>query len=322
MLYRTFPGTDLQTSAIGLGCWAIGGKWWGDDVTDDNSKGCIEAALDAGITFFDTAPLYGHGHADKLLVEALGTRRHDVVIATKVGVRFQGTTGHAQSDLSAAHIREDTENSLRRLKLDAIPLMQIHWPCELGTPLSESVEELLKLKEEGKIRWIGVCNYNAEGMKEILSHGRVDTLQTPLSMVRKRFGPDLQELCRTGDGRNQPIGVIGYEPLCRGLLTGKYLSMPTFPPGDVRAQDDWFKGSRYIQVSQLVRMLQQIARKVGTTPAALAIAWSAAQTGVATSIVGAKRADQIQKNAEAGALLKRPKLLSVLDQLVARQPPI
>ena len=164
MIYRIFPGTELNVSVVGMGCWAIGGKWWGDDVNDDNSIACVRAAVESGVNFFDTAPLYGHGHADEILVRALGSKRHDVVIATKVGIRFQGTTGHAQSDLSKKHIREDTEVSLKRLKLDSIPLMQIHWPCELGTPLEESMEALLELQMEGKIQHIGVCNYNAEGM--------------------------------------------------------------------------------------------------------------------------------------------------------------
>jgi len=322
MLYRKFPGTDLLASAVGMGCWAIGGKWWGDDVEDENSIACVRAAVESGITFFDTAPLYGHGHADKILVEALGSKRHDVIIATKVGIRFQGTTGHAQSDLSASHVKEDTENSLKRLGLDTIPLLQIHWPCELGTPLEETMEALLSLQEEGKVRHIGVCNYNAGGMGEILRHGRVDSLQTPLSMVRKRYGQDLIDVCQSGLQTKTPIGVIGYEPLCRGLLTGKYSGMTEFPPGDVRGQDDWFKGSRFLQVMGLVRYLRQIARKVNTTPAALAVAWSAAQTGVITSIVGAKRPQQIRENAAASLLLEKPKIMKVVSQVVADQPPI
>ena len=317
MLYRKFPGTDLEASVVGMGCWAIGGKWWGEDVEDNNSIACVRAAVESGINFFDTAPLYGHGHADEILVEALGPKRHDMIIATKVGIRFQGTTGHAQSDLSAAHVREDTETSLRRLKLDSIPLLQIHWPCEMGTPLGETMDALLELQQEGKVQHIGVCNYNAGGMAEILACGRIDSLQTPLSMVRKRYGQDLIDVCESGLQTRTPIGVIGYEPLCRGLLTGKYKSITAFPPGDVRGQDDWFKGSRFLQVMGLVRYMEQIARKVKTTPAALAVAWSAAQTGVITSIVGAKRPEQIRENAAASLLLSKPKIMKVVNQVVA-----
>lgn len=319
MIYRNFPDTDLRVSAVGLGCWAIGGKWWGEDITDEDSIGAVRSAVENGINFFDTAPLYGHGHADRILVKALGSRRHDMVIATKVGIRFHGRTGHAESQLDAQHIREDTEESLRRLQLDTIPLMQVHWPCELGTPIEETMEALVRLKEEGKIRYVGVCNYNREGLDKILSTTRIHSFQTPLSMVRKRFGSDLQEVCLNPA---RPIGVIAYEPLCRGLLTGKYKAMPLFPPGDVRAQDDWFKGSRYLQVSGLVRMLEQVGKKVGTTPAALAIAWSANQPGVTTCIAGAKRANQVQNNASACRLLEKEKLMTVIEKIVSQQPTI
>src|SRR5690606_4887670 len=146
---RTLPHTDLQLSAIGFGCWAIGGAWWGDDVDDRQSIAAIHAALDHGINWFDTAPLYGHGHADELLVEALGSRRHDLVIATKVGVRYQNLAGaHAFSDLSPDHIVEDCEASLRRLRLETIPLLQVHWPCECQTPLEATLEALMALRSE------------------------------------------------------------------------------------------------------------------------------------------------------------------------------
>ena len=123
MKYRLIPNTDLNLSVVGFGCWAAGGKWWGKDIRDEDSKAAISAAVDVGINWFDTAPLYGHGHADKVLVDALGPKRHDLVIATKVGVRWDGKGQHAQSDLSPAHIRTDTESSLKRLKLDSIPLL-------------------------------------------------------------------------------------------------------------------------------------------------------------------------------------------------------
>ena len=192
----------------------------------------------------------------------------------------------------------------------------------MGTPLEETIDALLELQREGKVKHIGVCNYNAGGMAEILRCGRIDSLQTPLSMVRKRYGQDLIEVCESGLQTRTPIGVIGYEPLCRGLLTGKYKSITAFPPGDVRGQDDWFKGNRFLQVMGLVRYMEQIARKVKTTPAALAVAWSASQTGVVTSIVGAKRPEQIRENASASLLLEKPKIMKVVNQVVADQPTI
>ena len=323
MKYRTIPGTDLESSVLGMGCWATGKMWWGEDANDADSDATIQAALDAGINFFDTAPLYGYGHADEILTASLGSKRHDVIIATKVGIRFKGTTGHAQSDLSAKHIREDTETSLKRLKLDTIPLMQIHWPCELGTPLEESVEALLSLQQEGKIRHIGVCNYNADALADMAQKGSISTLQTPLSMVRSKYSKELKQLCVHGPGGGKsPIGVIAYEPLCRGLLTGKYRSLTTFPDEDVRAQDDWFKGARFLHILGLIRILDKVGKKVRATPGQLAIAWSMRQPGVTTTIVGAKRPEQILENANSVTLLDHPRLWPVLDKIVDDYPPV
>src|SRR5258706_15829436 len=151
MRFRPLPGTDLTLSVVGLGCWAIGKKWWGDDVDDDASIAAVKAALDAGINWVDTAPLYGLGHADEVLVRALGPRLSEVVVATKVGVRT-GADGHAHSDLTAQHVRADAEASLVRLGLPRIDLLQIHWPCELGTPPDETMGALADLVKEGKVR--------------------------------------------------------------------------------------------------------------------------------------------------------------------------
>jgi len=305
-----------------MGCWATGGKWWGDDYSDKDSRATIEAAIEAGINFFDTAPLYGYGHADEVLTEALGSRRHDVIIATKVGVRFKGPSGHAQSDLSAAHIRQDTEASLKRLKLDQIPLLQIHWPCELTTPPQETMEALLHLQEEGKIAHIGACNYNADGLTGLLEHGLITTLQTPHSMVRSQYDQNLREICESGGAQQHPLGVIAYEPLCRGLLTGKYRIHPNFPPDDVRAQDDWFKGDRFSQVMGFLKIMDQVSEKVRVSLPTLAVAWSIRQPGVTTTIVGAKRPEQILETSRAHKLLDCPKLWSVLDRIVKEYPTI
>jgi aryl-alcohol dehydrogenase-like predicted oxidoreductase len=192
----------------------------------------------------------------------------------------------------------------------------------METPLQETMEALMALKDEGKIQHIGVCNYNSEGMLGLMKHGEIESFQTPLSMVRSRYDRNLKDLCESGGGSQHPIGVIGYEPLCRGLLSGKYRGIVSFPPGDVRGQDDWFKGARFFQVLGLVRLLDQIGIKVKSPLAALAIAWSANQPGVVTSIVGAKKPEQIKENARASDLLQRPKLMSVLNRIVADYPPI
>src|SRR5690606_9148386 len=141
-------------------------KWWGDDVRDDVSIDAIRRAVELGVNWFDTAPLYGYGHADEVLVRALGSRLRDTFIATKVGVRWDNERVHATSDLSPRYVVEDCENSLRRLGVERIDLLQVHWPCEQGTPLSDTLEALVSLRAAGKIRAFGLCNYDAPSLEQ------------------------------------------------------------------------------------------------------------------------------------------------------------
>ncbi|GMV43911.1 MAG: hypothetical protein AMXMBFR64_56270 [Myxococcales bacterium] len=316
MQRRDIPGTDLSLSVVGFGCWAIGGLWWGNDVTDGDSAGAIEAALEAGINWFDTAPVYGHGHADEVLVQALGSRRHDVIIATKVGVRWDNPQVHAQSDLSPAHVRADTEASLRRLGLDTIPLLQVHWPCERGTPLEATLAELVRLRDEGKIRHIGLCNYGAAELRRALDLAPIATLQTAYSLLRREIEGDVLPVAR-GEGSPRPIGVLAYEPLARGLLTGKFRAIPRFPKSDLRARDERFRGARFLRALDLVMRLDPVAKRLDVPLSALAVAWVCRQPGVTAAIVGAKRASQIRESAAAAALLDHPTLWPVVDKRIA-----
>jgi methylglyoxal reductase len=323
MKYRTLPGTDLQLSAIGFGCWAIGGKWWGEDVDDQCSIAAIHAALDHGINWFDTAPLYGHGHADELLVKALGKRRHELVIATKVGVRFSAREGvHAISDLHPDHIVEDCEASLRRLRLETIPLLQVHWPCDRNTPLEATLEALLALREGGKIRHFGLCNYGSRPLAAALAYTpELACLQTPYSMLRREFEYALRDVVAPvgEDGQRHPrLGVLAYETLCRGLLSGKFASVPSFPSSDLRHQDDRFHEPAWSRIQPLVKALRVVGAKLEAPPAALAIAWVLRQIGVSVAIVGAKRPEQVAEHVRALELLGREKVWQALAPHIAR----
>lgn len=315
MKFRTVPGTELSLSVVGFGCWAIGGRWWGDDVRDETSVQAIHRALDLGINWFDTAPLYGYGHADEVLVKALGPRLRDVVIATKVGVRWDNEQQHAQSDLHAAYIRQDTEATLKRLGVERIDLLQVHWPCEFGSSLHETIETLTALQREGKVRHFGLCNYNAQGMAAALDFGPVATLQTPYSLLRREFEHGLSEVCR-GSGPSWKVGVLAYEPLARGLLTGKFKGIPSFPDTDLRARDDRFKGRNFIRTAGFVNMLEAAAKKVGVPTAALAIGWVCSRPGITAVIVGAKTPAQVTENARAAAMLDNEKFWAVIDKMV------
>jgi methylglyoxal reductase len=320
MQRRRLPGTDLDLSVVGLGCWAMGGLWWGDDVRDEDSVAAVHAALDEGVNWFDTAPLYGHGHADEVLVRALGERRREVLIATKVGVRWSGEGRHAQSDLRPAYLREDTEASLRRLGLERVGLMQVHWPCELGTPLDDSLGELHRLKEEGKIAHFGLCNYSPAELQRARELAPIASFQTPYSMVRRELESGLLQMCREPGGHpdhTAELGVLAYEPLCRGLLSGRFRGITNFPKSDLRARDDRFKGQRCLGILTMVRTLEKIARRVGVPVAALAVGWVCSRPGVTSAIVGAKRPEQLRENAMAAKLLKHEKLWRVVHKVVS-----
>jgi aryl-alcohol dehydrogenase-like predicted oxidoreductase len=303
MKYRKVPGTELNLSVVGFGCWAIGGRWWGDDIRDDVSIRAVHKALDLGINWFDTAPLYGYGHADEVLVKALGPRLKEAIIATKVGVRWDNAQQHAQSDLHAAYIRQDTEASLKRLGVERIDLLQVHWPCEFETPIEETIEALTALQQEGKIRHFGLCNYPPELLARAATLGPLATLQTPYSLVRREFEHGLHEVSR-GDGPEWRLGVLAYEPLARGLLTGKFKGIPTFPDTDLRARDDRFKGQQFIKTTSFVHMLEAAARKVGVPAAALAIGWVCSRPGITAAIAGAKTPEQVTENVRAASMVK------------------
>ncbi|MDF1563880.1 MAG: aldo/keto reductase [Deltaproteobacteria bacterium] len=308
-------------SPVTLGLWAMGGKYWGEDVRDEDSIAAIHAALDLGIESFDTAPLYGEGHADELLVRALGERRHQVTIATKVGVRLPTAAGeHARSDLSPAHLRADCEASLRRLKLERIDLLQIHWPCEFGTPLEESLATLVALQGEGKIAAFGLSNYDAPTLARARQLAPVATLQTPYSLLRREYEQGLEAVCLEPA---PALGVLIYEPLCRGLLTAKFDEESTFPDSDLRAHDDRFSGPAFRRALRLAEGLARIAEHFDATAAALAIAWVLRRPSVSAALVGAKRPEQVRQNAEAARLAADPGVpWEVLDRMAeAMRPP-
>lgn len=302
--------TQLELSLVGMGCWSIGGQYWGDDVREADSEAAVRAALDVGINWFDTAPLYGDGHADRVLVRALGRQRSEVVIATKVGVRTEGRE-HARSELGAAHIRADTEASLARLGLDCIDLLQVHWPCELGTPLEETADALNGLVTEGKVRHWGVCNYGAAELERLVELGGVASLQTPYSMVRREFEHGLSQVCaRSG------IGVLAYETMARGLLTGKFAGRPRFPATDLRSHDPRFDEPMWSRSRNLVAAVRLVADKLGTSAASLAVAYALRHPQVDVAIAGAKRPRQIIETARAVEWFDNERVFAALDPYI------
>lgn len=314
MKYRTLPGSDLQLSAVGLGCWTLGGEHWGADPGEAAASATIAAALELGINWFDTSPIYAR--ADERLLAALGSRRHDLILATKVGVR-RDSKGHASSDLSPAHVLADTDATLRRLQLDTIPLLQVHWPCEQHTPIAATLDALAALKAAGKVRHIGLCNYAPAGLAAALTAypGLVISLQTPYSMVRREFEAGLRDLCLgTGPARQPTLGVIAYETLCRGLLTGRHLDMPpSYPADDLRSRDPRFHGAKWLQIRRLLQALATVGARLDVSPAALALAWVLRQPGISVAAVGARSPAQLAGSVRALDLLAQPRVWQALQ---------
>lgn len=312
MRFRKLAGLDVELSVVGFGCWATGGKWWGDDVRDDASIDAIRRAVELGVNWFDTAPLYGHGHADEVLVRALGSHLRETFIATKVGVRWDNAGVHATSDLSPQYVVEDCENSLRRLGVDRIDLLQVHWPCERGTPLTDTLDALERLREAGKISAFGLCNYDAPSLGAALEHSPVTSLQTPYSMIRREFEHGLRQVVESSPG----LAVLAYEPLARGLLTGKFRTPPTFPESDLRARDDRFKGRSFLQLGAFAQTIAAAARKVNLPTSALAIGWVLSRPGITAAIAGAKTREQVEQNVKAALVADRADFWRVMDPVV------
>ena len=300
------PLGTLTSSRLGFGCWQLGGSHWGK-VDPKECMKAVSLAVDLGINLFDTAPLYGAGKADQRLLEALGEKRHDVIIATKAGVERKGK--QARSLLSSAHLKRDIEASLKRLKIDSIPLLQIHWPCDQQTPLEETFSTLARMREKGVIQNIGVCNYSAVELLEMQKYAPIVSTQHAYSMLRRECEAELIPFLQ-----KQGIAAIAYEVLCRGLLSGKYRIAPQFPRSDLRAHDPRFQGRMFQQHQLLIHNLSTAARKLQISMPAIPIAWSLKRMNFA--LVGIKNREQLLENHKAMALLHKPKALHIIDQIL------
>jgi len=294
MEYRTLGKSDLNVSAIGYGAWGIGGKPFWSTEGEDSSISSIEKAIDLGINFFDTAPVYGFGYSEELLGKALQSKRKDVIIATKCGLRWKKEEIKSIEKISTKEsIREEIELSLRRLQTDYIDLYQVHWPDE-NTPIKETMETLLDIQKSGKIKYIGVSNYSADQMQECLKYGQIVSLQPMYSMLERDLEKERMPFCVEKD-----IGVICYSPLASGVLTGKYDENTRFKDWRGQGIIGNFTGDVYVSHIKKVKELKKIAQKHDKTLAQLAINWLLHQKGVTTAIVGVKNPNQVEQNTGA-----------------------
>jgi aryl-alcohol dehydrogenase-like predicted oxidoreductase len=290
---RTLGNSDLQLTPIGFGAWAIGGgDWkfaWGPQ-DDNQSIEAIHRALDLGINWIDTAAVYGLGHSEEVVARALKSTSHKPYVFTKCALRWNEDRSIYNS-IKADSVRLELEASLRRLNVETIDLYQIHWPNP-DPEIEEGWGELAKLQQQGKIRWIGVSNFNVEQMKRAQKIAPITSLQPPYSMLRRAIEAEILPFVQ-----QQGIGVINYSPMLSGLLTGKMTAerVAAMPADDWRRNAVEFNEPRLSRNLQLVELLREIGGGHGVTPGVVAVAWTLHHPAVTAAIVGGRSGKQVEE---------------------------
>ena len=296
---RRLGASDLDLTVIGLGTWQFGGRWGGAD--DRDSEEACHAALDAGINWIDTADIYGQGRAEQVVGRVVRARRDDVIVATKGGVAWEVTGSGLQiwRETSGAYLRMALERSLTAFGIDAVDLYQVHWPVP-GVAADDTFAELLAMRDEGKIRWLGVSNYHVADLEAARTAGPFVSLQSGYHVMRPHV--EAAELPWCGE---HGVGVLAYGPLAHGLLTGRMDESTVFAPNDWRSQSELFADGHFADRIAVVRALAEIAARSGRPGgvAELAVAWVLRRPEVTAAIVGAHAAAQARG---AAALVGAP----------------
>jgi aryl-alcohol dehydrogenase-like predicted oxidoreductase len=299
MKTKRLGNSDLYITPIGFGAWAIGGSGWEFGWGDQDDKASIAAihrALELGVNWIDTAAVYGMGHSEEVVASALrtwpGPRPY---VFTKCGLRSD-KQGYVHNNLKAKSIRQECEDSLRRLNVDVIDLYQIHWPTE---DLEEGWSEMAQLQKEGKVHWIGVSNFDADELRRAEKIAPVTSLQPPYSLIRREIESEILRYCYSNG-----IGVIVYSPMASGLLTGAMTRerAAKLPDSDWRSRDPEFREPKLSQNLALVERLREVAEKYHRPPGQVAVAWVLQNPAVTAAIVGARNAQQVEKNVGAAEL--------------------
>ncbi len=294
---RRLGNSDLQLTPIGFGAWAIGGgNWefaWGPQ-DDNESITAIHRALDLGINWIDTAAIYGLGHSEEVVAKALKSTSHKPLVFTKCSMRWHEDRSIYRS-LKADSLTEELESSLRRLGRDTIDLYQIHWP-DPPDQIEEGWEALSRFKEQGKIRYIGVSNFNVDQMKRAQKIAPITSLQPPYSMLRRAIEAEILPFAEANN-----IGVINYSPMVSGLLTGKMTAerVAAFPADDWRRRAVEFNEPRLSRNLKLVELLREIGNDYDVNPGVVAVAWTLHHPAITAAIVGGRSAEQVEGLAPA-----------------------
>ncbi len=302
MQSRTLGNSDLKITPVGYGAWAIGGSgWqfaWGPQ-DDNDSIAAIHRSLELGINWIDTAAVYGLGHSEEVVGRALKSWSGPKPYVFTKCARRQDESGQLRTILKASSIREELESSLRRLQIDVIDLYQIHWPAQDAAELEEGWQALSTLQREGKVRWIGVSNFNVDQMRRASAIAPITSLQPKYSLIHREVEAEILPYCE-----RHGIGVIAYSPMGSGLLTGTMTRerVARLPEDDWRKRHADFIEPNLSRNLALVELLEQIARNHGRTPGEVAIAWTLQNPAVTGAIVGARSAKQADGVMRAGDL--------------------
>ena len=316
---RKLGNSDLQITRVGYGAWAVGGGgWqfgWGPQ-DDDDSVAAIHRSLELGVNWIDTAAVYGLGHSEEVVARALrdwkGPRP---LVFTKCAMRWDDS-GRVTKVHSADSIRQECEDSLRRLQVDVIDLYQIHWPPEdNGSGLEESWRTMAALQKEGKVRWIGVSNYDVPQLQRCEKIAPVTSLQPPYSLIRRQIENEILPHCE-----RRGIGVIAYSPMASGLLTGAMTRerIAKFPEDDWRKNSSEFREPKLSKNLELVERLKKVAARYKATPGAIAIAWTLRLPAVTGAIVGARNARQAEEVVRAGDIKLSPQDVAEIEGVATK----
>ncbi|MBF2019920.1 MAG: aldo/keto reductase [Hydrococcus sp. C42_A2020_068] len=302
MKKRSLGNSDIQITPILMGTWQAGKRMW-VGIEDEESIKAIRAAYEAGITTIDTAEVYGEGHSEQIVAKALSDVRDRVVYATKV------FANHLKYD----RVIEACDRSLKNLNTDYIDLYQIHWPSgsfktEI-VPIEETMSALNQLKQQGKIRAIGVSNFSRAQLEEASQYGRIDSLQPPYSLFWRLVETDAMPYCIENN-----ISILAYSPLAQGLLTGKFAPDHKFAEGDHRSKNKLFQGENYRRAQKALNELRPIADRNNCTLAQLSLAWLIAQPQT-NAIAGARTAEQASANAKAAEVELSEEELQAIDRI-------